>query len=191
VTTHPTLADMTVSEFVTAAAAGFGASTARTYQPYWRLLTARHGDTPIAALGLADLELVVGDAVTRARRRNPDTAARAPRESCVTALRALFTRAHAAGLTGTNPAAALTKPRRTRSRRRAVDPNELTELVDAVRTTSRDPDLDLLSSDSTSRPAPAERAPSTSPPATSTRPAPPSGSARRTTPNASSRCRHR
>ena len=50
----------------------------------------------------------------------------------------------AAGLVTANPAAALMKPRRVRSRRRALDDHELAELIDAVRTTSRDPDLDLL-----------------------------------------------
>jgi integrase len=135
---------VTVAEFVAVAAAGFGPSTARTYRPYWRLLVARHGDTPIAEVGLGDLELVVADAVARARQRRPDTAARAPRESCVTALRGLFRRAHASGLTTVNPAAGLVKPRRARSRRRALDQGELAQLVDAVRTTSRDPGLDLL-----------------------------------------------
>lgn len=43
-----------------------------------------------------------------------------------------------------NPAAALTKPRRARPRRRALDDAELAELVDAVRATSSDPALDLL-----------------------------------------------
>ena len=60
------------------------------------------------------------------------------------ALRALFRLAGAAGLTAANPAAALTKPRRVRGRRRALDDGEVVELIDAVRTTSHDPDLDLL-----------------------------------------------
>jgi len=54
----------------------------------------------------------------------------------VAALRAVFGRAHAAGLIATNPAMALTKPRRVRSRRRALDDRELAELIGAVRTTS-------------------------------------------------------
>jgi integrase len=56
----------------------------------------------------------------------------------------LFSRAVNAGLVAANPAADVTKPRRGRSRRRALDDHELGELIDAVRTTSRDPDLDLL-----------------------------------------------
>jgi integrase/recombinase XerC len=43
-----------------------------------------------------------------------------------------------------NPAAALRKPLRTSSRRRALDDRALTDLGDAVRATSTDPDLDLL-----------------------------------------------
>jgi len=53
-------------------------------------------------------------------------------------------RAVAAGHLVTNPAAGLTRPRRSASRRRALDDTEIGELVDAVRTTSNDPDLDLL-----------------------------------------------
>jgi integrase len=87
---------------------------------------------------------VVADVARRARQRRPGSAGRSSQENCVAALRALFNRAHAAGLTAPNPTAALTKPRRTRSRRRALDDHELTELIDAIRTTSRDPDLDLL-----------------------------------------------
>jgi integrase/recombinase XerC len=56
----------------------------------------------------------------------------------------LFGRAERAGLIVRNPAAALDKPRRIESRRRALDDAELAEPVDAVRTTSHDPDLDLL-----------------------------------------------
>jgi integrase len=91
-----------------------------------------------------DLTAVVDDAVARAQRCRPGSTGRASRESCVAALRALFRRAVAAGIVSGNPAAALTKPRRVRSRRRALDDHELAELIDSVRTTSRDPDLDLV-----------------------------------------------
>ncbi|HMJ74464.1 MAG TPA: site-specific integrase [Iamia sp.] len=60
------------------------------------------------------------------------------------ALRAVFSRAADAGVITGNPAAALIKPRRAPSRRRALTDDELTDLIDAVRTTSNDPDLDLL-----------------------------------------------
>jgi integrase len=56
----------------------------------------------------------------------------------------VFGRAQKAGLIVRNPATVLDKPRRLTNRRRALDDAELQELVDAVRTTSRDPELDLL-----------------------------------------------
>ena len=55
-----------------------------------------------------------------------------------------YTRAVDAGHVRANPAAALRKPLRTTSRRRALDDGELTDLADAIRATSTDPDLDLL-----------------------------------------------
>jgi integrase len=122
----------------------FTAATAATYRPYWRLAVEHHGDRLLSDLGLADLVTVVDAAAERARRNRPGSTGRASRETCVAALRALYARAVAAGLLTTNLASALAKPRRARSRRRALDDTELAELIDAVRATSPDPDLDLL-----------------------------------------------
>jgi hypothetical protein len=52
--------------------------------------------------------------------------------------------AQAAGLIGSNPAAAIPKPRRRPSRRRLLDHPEIEELVNAIRAMSNTPDLDLL-----------------------------------------------
>ena len=84
------------------------------------------------------------DAVERAHRNRPGTDGRSSRESCIGALRALFARAERADLVTRNPAAQLEKPRRLPNRRRALDDGELREVIDAVRTTSQDPGLDLL-----------------------------------------------
>jgi len=86
----------------------------------------------------------VVDAVERARHNRPGSDGRSARESCIGALRALFARAERADLVTRNPAAQLEKPRRLPNRRRALDDGELREVIDAVRTTSQDPDLDLL-----------------------------------------------
>jgi integrase len=86
----------------------------------------------------------VADAVERARRSRPGTDGRSARENCIGALRALFARAERAGLVAKSPAADLEKPRRLPNRRRALEDDELREVIDAVRTTSQDPDLDLL-----------------------------------------------
>jgi integrase len=135
---------VTVREWVAVVETTFSTRTAATYRPYWRLLVAHHGDRALASLTLADLGAVVTFAVGRAMVRRPGSTGRASRETCVAALRAAFARAVAAGIVPSNPAAALVKPRRQPSRRRALDERELAELIDAVRLTSRDPDLDLL-----------------------------------------------
>ncbi len=134
----------TVAGFIETVAPMFTAPTAATYRPYWCLAAARLGKRRLVEVTLEDLTAVVEDAVTRARRARPASTGRASKESCVAALRALFDRAVNAGLITGNPAAALRRPRRVRSRRRPLDDPELAELIDAVRTTSRDPDLDLL-----------------------------------------------
>lgn len=102
------------------------------------------GDRRLAEITVTDLVGVVNEAAVRAVRDRPASTGRASRETCVAALRALFGRAVAAGLTPVNPAAMLAKPRRVRCRRRALDDSELAQLIDAVRTTSNDPDLDVL-----------------------------------------------
>jgi len=135
----PTLAD-----HIAAVAPTFEPGTAATYSSYWRLALHHLGDRRITDITVVDLQVVVADAANRAQQRRPGSSGRSSQETCVAALRALFNRAHAAGLIATNPAGALTKPRRARSRRRALDDAELAELVEAIRTTSADPDLDLL-----------------------------------------------
>ena len=134
----------TLATYIETIAPTFADATAATYWPHWRLAIARHGDRPIASLDVGDLHLVVADAVARAKRRRPTTTGRSSAETCVTALRAVFRRAQDSGLIRVNPAAALPRPTRVRSRRRALSDLELSELIDAVRTTSHDPALDLL-----------------------------------------------
>jgi integrase len=134
----------TLAEYVDTVAPSFSANTAATYQSYWRVAVARFGDRPIDALDADDCEAVLTDAVRRAQQRRPGSDGRSSRENCVAALRALFGRAERAGLLTKNPARELEKPRRRASRSRALDDTELAEALDAVRTTSQDPDLDLL-----------------------------------------------
>jgi site-specific recombinase XerD len=134
----------TVAVYVDAVVTTFTPGTARTYLPYLRLAAELYGGRRLDDLTVTDLQRVVDEAATRARRRRPGSTGRSSRETTVAALRALFARAVADGHVTTNPALGLTKSRSTRSRRRALTDDELTELIDAIRTTSRDPDLDLL-----------------------------------------------
>jgi integrase len=134
----------TLAEYVETVAPSFSANTAATYRSYWRVAAARFGDRPVASIDADDCEAVLADAVRRAQQRRPGSDGRSSRENCIAALRALFGRAERAGLLTKNPARELDKPRRRASRRRALDDTELAEALDAVRTTSQDPDLDLL-----------------------------------------------
>jgi integrase/recombinase XerC len=135
---------MTVAEFVASIAPTFSPNTAATYATYWRLAVARFGDRRIGEITVDDCATVVADAESRARGRRDSSDGRSSRENCVAALRALFTCAQSAGRIGINPAAAIPKPRRRPSRRRPLDHPEIEGLVNAIRTTSNDPDLDLL-----------------------------------------------
>lgn len=135
---------VTLAEWVATIEPSFTVRTAATYRPYWRLAVAHGGDAALASLTVADLQVIVADAIGRAIARRPGSTGRASNESCVAALRALSARAVAAGVVPANPAAALVKPRRGRSRHRALADHEVADLIDAVRLTSRDPDLLLV-----------------------------------------------
>ena len=100
------------------------------------------------------VQLVQRMAIKRARHDNVVRAGRglAPkpthgqgaREMAVTALRHLFGRMAAKGLTPTNPAAGLKKGHRSGSRRRALDDTELAELFHVVASGGDDPELDVM-----------------------------------------------
>lgn len=134
----------TVAEYVETVVVSFSNGTAATYKSYWRLAVDRLGDRPVDQVGVDDCEAIVAAAVARAKANRPGTDGRSARENCIGALRALFARAERAGLVARSPAAGMEKPRRLPNRRRALEDDELREVIDAVRTTSQDPDLDLL-----------------------------------------------
>jgi integrase len=134
----------TVAEYLAVIRPTFPKGTRQTYDTYWRLAETSWGDRPIDQVTPDDCEALVVEAGRRARQRRPSSTGRSSRENCVAALRALFKRAKRARLIGENPAAEVDKPKRQASRRRALTEPELTEAVDAVRTVSRDLELDLL-----------------------------------------------
>lgn len=134
----------TVAEYLDVVRPTFSDGTAAAYKSYWKLAADRFGDRAIDAVGVDDCESIVAAAMARARRNRPGTEGRSARENCIGALRALFARAERAGLIVRSPAADLEKPRRLPNRRRALEDHELREVIDAVRLTSQDPDLDLL-----------------------------------------------
>jgi len=135
---------ITVAAWIDEITLTFSPSTVATYRPYWRLAARLLDGRYLAELTTTDLAAVVDAAAERARTHRPDSTGRASRETCIAALRGLYARAVDAGHITANPAAALRKPLRGTSRRRALDDREVTDLADAVRATSTDPDLDLL-----------------------------------------------
>jgi integrase len=134
----------TVADYVPVVAEGYQARSRRTYNSYWRLTVELLGDIALDRVTVDDVITVVDEAARRAKRRRIGSDGRASRESCVAALRAVFTRAHRAGLVQSNPALLVDKPRRLPNRRRALNQTELNDLWVAAAATTRDPALDLL-----------------------------------------------
>lgn len=143
-TVHEPVSGPTVAEYLDLIEPSFTDGTRATYRSYWKIARDRIGARPIASVGVDDCEAIVIAAVERAKRRRPTSDGRSTRESAITALRALFGRATRAGVIQSNPAANLDKPRRLPNRRRALDDRELQDVLEAIRTTSNDPALDLL-----------------------------------------------
>lgn len=138
------LSGPTLAEYVPVVAAAYQPRTRRTYNSYWTLTCELLGDKALSAVTVEDLLSVAEEAASRARLRRPGSDGRASRESCVAAMRAVFTRALKAGLVTSNPALLVDKPRRLPNRRRALNASELDQLWEAVVATTRDPELDLL-----------------------------------------------
>lgn len=138
------VAGPTVADYVPVVAASYKPRSQRTYNSYWRLLVEQVGDVALGRVTVDDLLGVADEAVRRAKTRRRGSDGRASRESCVAAMRAVFARAHTAGLVASNPALQVAKPRRLPNRRRALSQAELAELWAAVATITNDPALDLL-----------------------------------------------
>lgn len=134
----------TIADYVPIVAEGFQPRSRRTYNSYWRLAVELIGDLALERVTVDDLIAVADEAATRAKQRRVGSDGRASRESCVAAMRAVFTRAHKAGLVQTNPALLVDKPRRLPNRRRALNQSELNDLWAAAAATTKDPELDLL-----------------------------------------------
>ena len=134
----------TVADYVPVVAESYQARTRRTYNSYWTLTVELIGDIALERVTVDDLMVVADEASGVPRERHVGSDGRASRESCVAAMRAVFTRALKAGLVQANPALLVDKPRRLPNRRRALNQTELNDLWAAAAATTRDPELDLL-----------------------------------------------
>lgn len=134
----------TIADYIPVVADSYQPRSRRTYNSYWTLTVELLGDVALERVTVDDLMTVAEEASRRAKQRRVGSDGRASRESCVAAMRALFTRAHKAGLVQANPALLVDKPRRLPNRRRALNQIELNDLWAAASTTTKDPELDLL-----------------------------------------------
>lgn len=143
-TATPRAAGPTLAAYLPGVRDAYPPRTRRTYNSYWRLAEELIGDVPLEKVTSDHVAAVAEEAARRARARRVGSDGRASRESTIAAVRAIFTRAHKAGLVPSNPALLIDKPRRLDSRRRALSQTELDDVWAAVAATTKDPDLDLL-----------------------------------------------
>lgn len=134
----------TVSEFLSRVEEAATPGARRTYATYWRRLAEAYGDRPIDRVTTTDLRILTRRIQETAERRRFADSGISAAEHFVSATRLFFRVAEEDGLVAGNPAAKLEKPRRPEPARRPLTEPELTQLVDAVRNTTDDPDLDLL-----------------------------------------------
>ena len=134
----------TVAEYVETVGASFSKGTAGTYKSYWRLAVTRFGGRPLTrsvsttANRLWLMPWSGLDAIDP--EPTADRPARTASGRCAPSSPGPSGPVSSSKARPTN----LEKPRRLPNRRRALEDDELREVIDAVRTTSQDPDLDLL-----------------------------------------------
>lgn len=115
-----------------------------TYRHHLDRLARDFGNRRLDELSILDLERAAIAVREDALQRSSATHGYGAQESFVNATRFVFVCAIKAGHLRANPAAGLSRPRRRRSRRRALSADELDAVFSTVIATSRDPELDLL-----------------------------------------------
>ena len=135
-----------VAEYLPMVIAAAGPGARRTYSSYWHRFLLAFGDHRLDHVTATDIETlmrqVIADRVLRANHQ----AGQYTGQHLIGAVRAIYTRAVADGLIPAhrNPAAAVRKPRRPPSTRRALHPKELAAINTAAATTGNDTPLDTL-----------------------------------------------
>lgn len=134
----------TVREYHPTVLAAATPGTRRTYSTYWNRLVREHGDDRIDAVTTSKLRALAQSARANALRRRNGQGGASAEENCVAALRAFFRCAVEDKYLTDNPAAAVQKPVRPPSQRRALTEPEFRELDEVTRTGGDDPVLDTL-----------------------------------------------
>lgn len=125
-------------------AAGPGAR--RVYGSYWRQMARTWAGRPLDDTAASEIQARRLIAVNSARSRRNSRGGRYAGELFIAAARAYFNQAIADGLIDRpdSPVHRIRKPRRLPSTRRALTPDELTDINAVARTTGNDPVLDAL-----------------------------------------------
>ncbi|MFI7211646.1 tyrosine-type recombinase/integrase [Micromonospora maritima] len=135
-----------VAEYLPAVVAAASQGARRTYGSSWRRMVAALGDVRIDAVRASHLEALMRQAAAGARPRRNSRNGRHAGEHLVAAARAFYNRAVADGhLTAVDsPAHRIRKPRRLPNTRRALTPDEVSDINTAARSGGNDIVLDAL-----------------------------------------------
>jgi integrase len=134
----------TVADYLPTVQQAARSTISRTYTSYWRLLVEHLGHKRLDQVRTTDLRALANTARTGARKRRNSRGGVSAEENCVAAVRAFFRCAVEDGYLEVNPAAAVDKPRRLPSPRRALTAQEYAELDAVTRSGGDDPVLDTL-----------------------------------------------
>ncbi|RAO19596.1 hypothetical protein MED15_02754 [Micromonospora noduli] len=136
----------TVAEYLPTVVAAASPATRRTYGSSWRRMAAAYGDRRIDAVRASDIEALMRQAAASARPRRNSRHGRHAGEHLIAAARAFYNRAIADGYLTIvdSPADKVPKPRRLPNTRRALTPDELSDINAAARSGGKDMVLDAL-----------------------------------------------
>ncbi|MGW6442341.1 tyrosine-type recombinase/integrase [Lentzea sp. NPDC055074] len=136
----------TFAEYIPKVALAAGPGARRTYSTYWAQIIAALGDRRLDQCDATDVEILMRQSMHTRIVRRTDRGGHSTGEHLLAAMRTIYTHAirdELLPLQG-NPAAAIPKPSRQRSLRRALTNPELAAINDIAATTGNDTPLDTL-----------------------------------------------
>lgn len=136
----------TLNEYLPRVVAAAGPGARKAYGSYWNHMIVTWGTRRLDQITATDIEQLTHRLAAGARVRRNTRGGRSAREHLIAAARAVYIRAIADNLLPAHagPAHRVAKPRRLPNRRRALTPDELTQINTIARATGTDPALDAL-----------------------------------------------
>jgi integrase len=143
---QPRVAVPTFTEYVPIVLAATAASSANCWKVYWRVLITEWSERRIDEPTLSELKELANEVQRRANERPNARGGHGAKSNFIDAVKYFYTNAIGDRYitAADNPAAALHKPRRHKSPRRALTFNQLTQINYVASTTGTDPALDVL-----------------------------------------------